>query len=99
MDESEKKPVQKSCKSQKTAKSKKWIQVEKSEASRAKNLSSQLGSFFISKTKKAFTKLKQVFVEALILNHFNPKHHIQIEIDVSSYAISGIFSQLTYCNF
>ncbi len=40
-DRDEKKPIQKSCKGQKTAKSKKWIQAEKSEASRAKNLCSQ----------------------------------------------------------
>ncbi len=73
-------PAQKSCKGQskgqKTAKSKKWIQAEKSEASRAKNFSSQSGSFLISKAKKAFTKMRQAFVEAPILNHFDPEHYI-----------------------
>ena len=34
----EKEPIQKSCKSQQTAKSKKWIRAEKSEAARAKTL-------------------------------------------------------------
>ena len=40
----EKEPIQKSRKSQQTAKSKKWIQAEKSEATRAKNFSSQSAS-------------------------------------------------------
>ncbi len=97
-DQGEKKPEQKSRKGQKgqkMAKFKKWIRAEKSEASQAKNLSSQLGSFLTSKARKAFTKLKQAFVEAPILNHFDPERHIQIETDTSTYAIGGIFSQLT----
>ena len=36
-----------------------------------------------------------MFVEAPILNHFDPKHHIQIEMDVLGYAICRILSQLT----
>ncbi len=40
VDRGEKELVQKSYKGQKTAKSKKWIQAEKLEASRAKNFSS-----------------------------------------------------------
>ncbi len=94
-----KKSVQKSCKGQpkgqKTAKSKKLIWAKKSKASRAKNLSSQSGSFLTSKARKAFTKLRQAFVKAPILKHFNPKRHIQIEIDASSYVIGRIFSLLT----
>ncbi len=39
--------------------------------------------------------MKQAFVEAPILNHFDPKRHIRIETDVSGYAIGGILSQLT----
>ena len=38
--------------------------------------------------------MKQAFVEVPILNYFDSKRHIQIEINVSGYAISGIFSQL-----
>ena len=38
--------------------------------------------------------MRQAFVEALILNHFDPKRHIQIETDALGYAIGGIFSQL-----
>ncbi len=47
---------------------------------------------------KAFTELKQAFIEAPIQNHFDPEHHIRIETDTSGYAISGIFSQLTSDN-
>ncbi len=96
-DQGEKEPAQKSRKGQKgpkTAKSKKWIRAEKSEASRAKNLSSQSGSFLIFEARKAFIELRKAFVEAPILNHFDPKRHIQIETDVSGYAIGGILNQL-----
>ncbi len=80
------------------AKSKKWIRAEKSEAFRAKNLSSQSRSFLTPEARKTFTKLRQAFVETLILNHFDPEHHIRIEIDTSDYAIGGILSQLTSDN-
>ncbi len=80
---------------QKTAKSKKWIRAKKAEASRAKNLGIQSGLFFTSGARKAFTELRQAFVEAPILNHFDLERHIRIEMDASGYAIGGIFSQLT----
>ena len=51
--------------------------------------------FFIFRTGQVFTKLRQVFVEALILNHFNLEYDINIIIDVFGYTISRIFSQLT----
>ncbi len=51
--------------------------------------------FLTSEDRKAFTKLRQAFVEVPILNHFDPECHIRIETDTSSYAISGILSQLT----
>ncbi len=35
-----------------------------------------------------------MFVNILILNHFDLKYHIHIEIDASGYTIGGIFSQL-----
>ena len=58
-------------------------------------MSTQSGLFLISGAKKVFTKLRQAFIKALILNYFNPEYYIQIEIDASSYAINRIFSQLT----
>ena len=77
---SKKEPVQKSRKGQKTAKSKKWIRAKKTEASKAKNLG-QLDTSLIADTRRAFTKLRQMFIEALILNYFDPKRHIRIEMD------------------
>ena len=59
----------------KTTKSKKWILTKKTKASRTKNLG-QLGTFFIADLRKTFTKLKQVFIEAPILNYFDPERHI-----------------------
>ncbi len=95
----EKELAQKSCKGQpkgqKTPKSKKWIRAEKSEASRAKNLSSQSKSFLTSEARKTFSKLRQAFIGAPILNHFDPKRHIRIETDASDYTIGGILNQLT----
>ena len=54
--------------------------------------------FFIVDARRAFTKLRQAFIEAPILNHFDPERHIRIEIDALHYVISGIFSQLTSDN-
>ena len=66
--------------------------------SQFKNLSKSTLDFFTPETKLAFTKLRKAFLKALILHHFNPKRHIRIETNVSSYAISGVFSQLTLDN-
>ena len=52
-------------------------------------------SFLTPKAKLAFFRLRQAFIEAPILHHFDPERYIQIEIDVSGYAIGGILSQLT----
>ncbi len=93
-DQSEKEPAQKSRKGQKMAKSKKWICAKKAEASRAKNLG-QSGLFFTTDAKRAFTELRQAFLEATILNHFDSECYIRIETDASGYAIVGVLSQLT----
>ena len=68
--------------------------MPKKEAYRAKNLG-QSGTFLTTNAKRAFIKLRQAFVKALILNHFDSKRHIQIETDALGYAISGILNQLT----
>ncbi len=39
--------------------------------------------------------MRQAFVEALILNPFDPERYIRIETDASGYAIDRILSQLT----
>ena len=52
--------------------------------------------FLTSKARQAFTQLRQAFVEAPILHHFDPKSHIQIETNVSGYVIGGVLSQLSF---
>ena len=54
--------------------------------------------FFTTNARRAFTKLRQAFVEAPILNYFDLEYHIWIEIDALGYAIGGILSQLTLDN-
>ena len=49
--------------------------------------------FFILGARLAFTKLRQAFVKAPILYHFDPKCHFWIETDVLSYAISKFLCQ------
>lgn len=73
---------------------KKKIQSKKAKASIAENLS-QSKIFLIFEAKKIFIELRQTFVKALILNHFDPKRHICIEINIFRNAISKILSQLT----
>ena len=48
--------------------------------------------FLTSKAKLAFIKLRQAFIKAPILHHFNLERYIRIETDVSDYAIGGVFS-------
>ena len=65
---------------------------------KSKNLSKSKkteSGFLTSEAKRVFTKLRQAFIKAPILHHFNPEHHIQFETDVSGYAIGGVLSQLT----
>lgn len=50
-------------------------------------------NFFIIKAKLVFTKLKQVFIKALILYHFNFKCYIRIEINALG-LINRVLSQL-----
>ena len=57
----------------------------------SRNMEARSG-FFIPKAKLAFIQLRQIFVEALILHHFDLKYHIWIETDVSGYMIGGILN-------
>ena len=63
----------------------------------SKNLNRAI-DYLTSSTKQAFTQLRQTFTKAPILRHFDPKCHIRIETDASSYAIGGVLSQLTSDN-
>ena len=53
-------------------------------------------TFLTLGAKKVFNKLRQAFTKAPILQHFDPKCHIQIETDASGYAIGGVLSQLIF---
>ena len=77
-------------------------EVEKKvhKSSKSKNLSESKKTirsldFFIFGAKLAFTKLRQAFLKAPILHHFDPERYIWIGTDVSGYAIGGVLSQLT----
>ncbi len=50
--------------------------------------------FLTSGAKKTFIHLQKAFTEALILRHFDPECHIQIETDALWYAIGGLRSQM-----
>ena len=67
--------------------------------SKSKNLSKfqkTVGSdFLIPGVKLAFIELRQAFLKAPILHHFDSERHIWIKTDVSGYAIDKVLSQLT----
>ena len=48
--------------------------------------------------EKTFNHLWHAFIQALIVQHFDPKWHIQIETNASGYSIDGISYQLTLKN-
>ena len=87
-------------KSQKTSKSKNLFKSKKfSKSKKLSKFKKILRSEFLTpKAKLAFIKLRQVFVRAPILYHFDSKHHIWVETDVSGYAISEVLTQLTLDN-
>ena len=62
-----------------------------------KKLSKSKNSAFllIANARQAFTRLRQAFTKAPILNHFDLERHIRIETNASGYAIGGVLSQLT----
>ena len=70
-------------KGRKTSKSKK---LSKSKTVRS--------DFLTPGAKLAFIELRQAFLKAPILHHFDPERHIRIETDASGYAIGGVLSQL-----
>ena len=74
------KKVQKTTKSKNLSKSKKAVGPS---------------DFLIPGAKLIFTKLRQAFLKAPILHHFDPERHIRIETDASGYTIGGVLSQLT----
>ena len=61
----------------------------------SKSKKSIRSDFLTPGAKLAFAELRQAFVKAPILHHFDPERHIRIETDASGYAIGGVLSQLT----
>ena len=51
-------------------------------------------NFLTFDAKKAFNHLRQAFIKAPILQHFDSESHIRIKTNASGYAISGVLSQL-----
>ena len=70
------------------------VEVEEKGQNSSKSKKIESG-FLISGARKAFTELRQAFVKAPILHHFDPGRHIRVETDASGYAIGGVLSQLT----
>ena len=75
----------------KTTKSKIWVKSKKHNFPKFRPEKAGTG-FLTPKTRLAFTQLRQVFVKAPILHHFNSESHIQIETDASGYVISGVLN-------
>ena len=69
--------------------------VEKKVQNLSKSKKTVQLDFLTPGAKLAFAELRQAFVKALILHHFDMEHHIRIETDASGYAINGVLSQLT----
>ena len=53
-------------------------------------------NFLTPDAKKTFNHLWLVFIKAPILLHFDLENHIQIETDISGYAIDRVLSQLNF---
>ena len=48
--------------------------------------------FLTPGARKVFTELRQAFIKAPILHHFDPERHIRVETDGFGYVIGGVFS-------
>lgn len=52
--------------------------------------------FLTFEARQAFNLLRQAFIKASIFQPFVPKYYMRIKPNISSYAISGILSQLIF---
>lgn len=78
-------------------KSQKWLSPKieyKQKKQSFLKLKTQTNQEYYFEARQTFIKFRQVFIEVLILNHFDEKCHIHVQIDVSSYTIVRIFNQL-----
>ena len=67
-------------------------EIEKKVQNLSKSKKTVQSDFLTPKAKLAFAKLRQAFVKAPILHHFDLERHIRIETDASGYAIGGVLS-------
>ena len=67
--------------------------------SRTQKLARPESGLLTANAKKAFSRLKQVFIKAPVLQHFDPEQHIRIETNASGYTIGGVLSQLASDDF
>ena len=74
---------------------KKFRNLSKSKNSSKSKKMVRYSDFLTTGAKLAFTKLRQAFLKAPILYHFDPECHIRIEMDASGYAIGGFLIHLT----
>ena len=70
-------------------------QVSKKVQNLSKSKKTVWSDFLTLRAKLAFAELRQAFIKAPILHHFDPECYIGIETDASGYAIGGVLSQLT----
>ena len=55
-------------------------------------------NYLILDANKAYNHLQHAFIQVPIFKHFDPKRHIQIEINTSRYAINRVLNELTLDN-
>ena len=78
----------------KTTKSKILVKFKNDDFPKSRPEKAKTG-FFTPKARLAFTQLRQAFVKAPILYHFDLKSQIRIKTDALGYAIGGILNQLS----
>ena len=59
------------------------------------HVSHAVSNYLTPAAKKAFDQLRQAFIEAPILQHFDPEQYIWVKTDVLGHAIGEVLSQLT----
>ena len=59
------------------------------------NSAKKVSNYLTLDAKKTFDQLRQAFIEAFILQHFDPERYIRVETDAYGHAIGGMLSQLT----
>ena len=64
-----------------------------------KRLSSQFNDFFTSQAYRVFVKLRNAFLKASILIHFDSKKFIRVKIDAFNKVIEVIFTQQNNENY